>query len=80
VRQQNLSGIGRFRPSKTRARSADSFKEDLDKILPRRFDSRNDFMIWILKHFDTPRARTRNRSFDYLFRRLTELAATAQEI
>ena len=37
-------------------------------------------MIWILKHFDTPRARTRNRSFDYLFRRLTELAATAQEI
>ena len=80
VRQQNLSGIGRNRPSKTRARSADSFKEDLDKILPRRFDSRNDFMIWILKHFDTPRARTRNRSFDYLVRRLTELAATAQEI
>ena len=80
VRQQNLSGIGRNRPSKTRARSADSFKEDLDKILPRRFDSRSDFMIWILKHFDTPRARTRNRSFDYLVRRLTELAATAQEI
>lgn len=44
-------------------------KENLDQLMPSRFDSELDFLLELLKYFDAGRARTRNKSFDYFHQR-----------
>ena len=43
-------------------------KEQFDELIPRRFDSRIDFMAELLKRFSIPVAETKNRSFHYFAR------------
>jgi hypothetical protein len=45
-------------------------KEDFAKIIPRKFDSSNDFMIEILKFFSVDTAKLKNSSFCYFLNRL----------
>ncbi|MGB7789072.1 hypothetical protein [Methanoregula sp.] len=40
-------------------------KEDFNRLIPRRFDSRIDFMFEILKSFSIETAARRNHSFDF---------------
>jgi hypothetical protein len=40
-------------------------KEDFNRLIPRRFDSRIDFMFEILKSFSLETAAKKNHSFDY---------------
>jgi len=40
-------------------------KEDFDRLIPKRFDSRIDFMSEILKFFSLEIAKQKNRSFGY---------------
>jgi hypothetical protein len=40
-------------------------KEDFNRLIPRRFDSRIDFMFEILKSFSLKTAARKNHSFDY---------------
>lgn len=40
-------------------------KEIFDGFIPRKFDSRTDFMLELLKCFSFDDARTKNKSFDY---------------
>jgi len=40
-------------------------KEDFNRLIPRRFDSRIDFMFEILKSFSLETAARKNHSFDY---------------
>ncbi len=42
-------------------------KEQFDRLMPRRFDSRIDFMLEILKHFSIEVAKRKNKSFSYCF-------------
>jgi hypothetical protein len=44
-------------------------KEDLDRLMPSRFDSNLDFLVELLKYFDVTTARRRNKSFEYFHRR-----------
>ena len=46
-------------------------KEDFDSLVPRKFDSRIDFMIEVLKRFSVATARKKNRSFDYFMSSLS---------
>ena len=43
----------------------DIFKEDFNKMIPKKFDSRIDFMQEILKKFSISKARIKNDSFNY---------------
>jgi hypothetical protein len=43
----------------------DLTKEDFNRLIPRRFDSRIDFMFEILKSFSLETAARKNHSFDY---------------
>ncbi len=48
-------------------------KEQFNSLIPRQFkDSRTNFMIEILKHYDIKLARKRNKSFDYFIRKFIE--------
>ena len=40
-------------------------KEDFDSLIPKKFTSRIDFMIEILKKFSFPTAKRKNKSFKY---------------
>lgn len=55
----------------TFARTDDVPKERFNDLKPREFESRIDFMIEVLKRFSADTARLKNRSFDYLMRRIT---------
>ena len=44
-------------------------KEDFNRLIPRRFDSRIDFMFEILKSFSIETAARRNNSFDFFVSR-----------
>ncbi|MCK5564786.1 MAG: hypothetical protein KAJ07_06030 [Planctomycetes bacterium] len=45
-------------------------KENLEHMMPTRFDSRKDFMIEILKRFDIDVAKQKNNSFNYFMNEL----------
>ncbi len=45
-------------------------KEKLEELMPRKFDSRIDFMVEILKKFSVNTARQKNKSFDYFVSRI----------
>jgi hypothetical protein len=47
----------------------DLTKEDFNSLIPRRFDSRIDFMFEILKSFSLETAARKNRSFDFFVSR-----------
>jgi hypothetical protein len=47
----------------------DLTKEDFNSMIPRRFDSRIDFMFEILKYFSPERAAEKNRSFHFFIHR-----------
>ncbi len=40
-------------------------KEKFNQLIPKKFDSRVDFMLEILKHFSTATAKQKNNSFKY---------------
>jgi hypothetical protein len=65
-----LAGIGEDGVRRARivipASTDDTTKEQFDGVIPSRFDSRNDFMIEILKVFSFERAMNRNSSLQYL--------------
>jgi hypothetical protein len=42
-------------------------KEKFDSMIPRRFDSRIDFMQELLKKFSVPTAKKKNKSFSYFY-------------
>ena len=42
-------------------------KEQFDRLIPKRFDSRIDFMQETLKHFQMKVAKQKNKSFKYFF-------------
>jgi hypothetical protein len=44
-------------------------KEDFNRLIPRRYDSRIDFMFEILKYFSIDTAATKNRSFRFFVER-----------
>jgi hypothetical protein len=44
-------------------------KEQFNHLIPRKFNSRLDFMLEILKRFSTDVAKRRNRSFGYFARK-----------
>jgi len=44
-------------------------KEDFNRLIPRKFDSRIDFMFEILKYFSLDSARMKNNSFRYFMDR-----------
>ena len=44
-------------------------KEDFNRLIPRRYDSRIDFMFEILKYFSVDTAATKNRSFRFFVER-----------
>lgn len=49
-------------------RDTDSLsKEKFDTLIPRKFDSRIDFMLELLKNFSIQTAKQKNRSFNYFF-------------
>jgi hypothetical protein len=64
-----LSGISDYYMQKFRLRygqcTDNITKEQCLKIIPRRFNSKLDFMLEILKYFSIDIAKTRNRSFRY---------------
>jgi hypothetical protein len=45
-------------------------KEQFDKLRPRKFNSRIDFMIEILKRFSMETAKRKNKSFDYFIAKI----------
>jgi hypothetical protein len=47
----------------------DLTKEDFNNLIPRKFDSRIDFMFEILKYFSADAARLKNHSFGYFIQR-----------
>lgn len=50
--------------------SADNItKEKFNDMMPKKFDSRIDFMVEILKRFSVETAVRKNKSFDYFARR-----------
>ena len=51
--------------SPTLASTDELTKEDFNRLIPRRFDSRIDFMFEILKSFSIETAARRNNSFDF---------------
>ena len=52
----------------------DITKEGFNKLIPKRFDSRIDFMIEVLKRFSVETAKSKNKSFDYFMAKiLTDL-------
>ena len=50
------------------ANPEDVSKEDFNSMIPKKFGSRRDLMMEILKHFSMSHATTRNRSIQYLER------------
>jgi len=44
-------------------------KEEFDRLIPSRFDSRQDFLLELLQHFDLDTACRRNQSFAYFCRK-----------
>jgi len=42
-------------------------KEDFNKLIPRKYDSRIDFMQEVLKHFSIDVAKQKSRSFKYFY-------------
>ncbi|KPL21454.1 MAG: hypothetical protein AMJ75_09950 [Phycisphaerae bacterium SM1_79] len=51
----------------------DITKEQFDRLIPKKFDSRIDFMVEILKRFSVKTARRKNKSFSYFMTKLGEL-------
>ena len=45
-------------------------KEDFDSLIPHKFNSRDDFMIEILKQYSIEIARQKNQSFAYLMNKI----------
>jgi len=45
-------------------------KEQFDRLIPRKFDSRIDFMAEILKRFSVDMAKQKNKSFNYFMTKL----------
>jgi len=45
-------------------------KEEFKSLIPKRFDSRIDLMVEILKRFSVETAKQKNRSFDYFMSRI----------
>ena len=45
-------------------------KEQFDKLIPKKFESRIDFMVEILKRFSVETAKQKNESFDYFMSRI----------
>ena len=45
-------------------------KEDFNNLIPKRFDSRIDFMVEILKRFSVKIAKQKNKSFSYFMSRI----------
>lgn len=45
-------------------------KEKLEKLMPKKFDSRIDFMVEILKRFSVETAKQKNRSFNHFMSRV----------
>ncbi len=43
----------------------DLTKEEFDRLIPQKFDSRIDFMVELLKKFESETAVQKNRSFEY---------------
>lgn len=56
-----------LRPSKNTDKTT---KEKLEELAPRKFDSRIDFMVEILKRFSVNTARQKNESFNYFMSRI----------
>jgi hypothetical protein len=50
----------------------DITKEKFDSLIPRAYDSRNDFMIEILKDFSIETAKQKNKSFKYFCEKFIE--------
>jgi hypothetical protein len=61
------------------AATDDLFKEDFNRLMPRQFDSRIDFMFEILKSFSLETAVQKNRSFKFFVERY-HLAGSYQDI
>lgn len=57
-------GIGRVGPTDGLT------KEEFDRQIPRRFDSRIDFMLEMLKCFDLAMAGTQNKSFSHFLKKV----------
>ena len=47
----------------------DVTKEKFNSLIPKRFDSRIDFMVELLKYFSVPTARRKNKSFAYFWKK-----------
>jgi len=66
-----LAGIDDQCAKKLRMRSFETTdnltKETFNEATPRRFDSRVDFMVELLKFFDSEIAKQKNKSFRYFF-------------
>jgi len=45
-------------------------KEDFNKLIPKKFDSRIDFMVEIIKRFTTETAKQKNKSFAYFMSKI----------
>jgi len=45
-------------------------KEDFDKLIPNKFDSRIDFMVEVLKRFSVETAKQKNKSFGYFMSKM----------
>jgi len=48
----------------------DITKEKLEELMPRKFDSRIDFMVEILKKFSAETAKRKNKSFNYFMTKI----------
>lgn len=48
----------------------DITKEDMEERMPRKFDSRIDFMVEVLKRFTPETAKQKNKSFGYFMSRI----------
>jgi len=48
-------------------------KEQFDRMIPGKFDSRIDFMIEVLKKFSVETARKKNKSFAYFLEKIREI-------
>jgi len=52
-------------------RSTDNItKEQFNSLMPKKFDSRIDFMVEMLKRFRTEKAKQKNRSFSYFMAKI----------
>jgi len=51
----------------------DITKEEFNRLIPKKFDSRIDFMVEILKRFSVETARRKNKSFNYLLTKIESL-------